>query len=112
MKKHNFYAGPSILPEVVIEETIKAMQDFAGTGISIASISHRSKEFDKVMLDAQNLFKELLNAGDDYSVVFLGGGASLQFAMVPYNLMNKKQFMPTPVHGLQVQLKKPNFLAK
>jgi phosphoserine aminotransferase len=90
MKKHNFYAGPSILPDVVIEETIKAMQDFAGTGISLASISHRSKEFDKVMLDAQNLFKELLNAGDDYSVVFLGGGASLQFAMVPYNLMKKK----------------------
>lgn len=90
MKKHNFYAGPSILPDVVIEETIKALKDFAGTGISLASVSHRSKEFDKVMLDAQNLFKELLNAGDDYSAIFLGGGASLQFAMVPYNLMNKK----------------------
>ncbi len=90
MKKHNFYAGPSILPDVVIEETIKALQDYAGTGISLASISHRSKEFDKTMLDAQNLFKELLNVPEGYSVIFLGGGASLQFAMVPFNLMNKK----------------------
>ncbi len=90
MKKHNFYAGPSILPEVVIEETAKALHNFAGTGISLASISHRSKEFDKVMIDAQNLFKELLGAPDGYSVLFLGGGASMQFAMVPFNLMNKK----------------------
>lgn len=90
MKKHNFYAGPSILPDVVIEETAKALHNFAGTGISLASISHRSKEFDKVMTDAQELFKELLNAPEGYSVLFLGGGASLQFAMVPYNLMNKK----------------------
>jgi phosphoserine aminotransferase len=90
MKKYNFSAGPSILPDVAIEETIKALQNFAGTGLSLATISHRSKEFDKVMIDTQNLFKELLNAGDDYYVLFLGGGASLQFAMVPYNLMNKK----------------------
>jgi len=90
MKKHNFYAGPSVLPQVVIDETIKAMQDYAGTGISLASISHRSKEFDKTMLDAQNLMKELLNVPEGYSVVFLGGGASLQFAMVPFNLLNKK----------------------
>ncbi len=90
MKKHNFYAGPSILPEVVIEEITKALQNFAGTGISLASISHRSKEFVKVMDDAQSLFKELLGAPEGYSVVFLGGGASLQFAMLPYNLMSKK----------------------
>ena len=90
MKKHNFYAGPSILPEVVIEETTKALQNFAGTGISLASISHRSKEFVKVMEDAQNLFKELLNAPEGYSVIFLGGGASTQFAMIPFNLMKKK----------------------
>lgn len=90
MKKHNFYAGPSILPQSVVEETSKALFDFAGTGLSLASISHRSKEFDKVMIDAQNLFKELLGAPEGYSVLFLGGGASMQFAMVPYNLMNKK----------------------
>ncbi|MFN8254761.1 MAG: 3-phosphoserine/phosphohydroxythreonine transaminase [Bacteroidales bacterium] len=90
MKKHNFYAGPSILPDAVIEETINALRDYAGTGISIASISHRSKEFDKTMLDTQELFKELLNIPEGYSVIFLGGGASLQFAMVPFNLLNKK----------------------
>ncbi|NPA67177.1 MAG: 3-phosphoserine/phosphohydroxythreonine transaminase [Chlorobi bacterium] len=90
MKKHNFYAGPSILPQSAIDETIKALKDFAGTGISLASISHRSKEFDAVMNDAVSLFKELLNIPEGYSVLFLGGGASTQFAMIPFNLMRKK----------------------
>ncbi len=90
MKKHNFYAGPSILPQSAIDETINALKDFAGTGISLASISHRSKEFDAVMNDAVALFKELLNIPEGYSVLFLGGGASIQFAMVPFNLMRKK----------------------
>jgi phosphoserine aminotransferase len=90
MRKHNFSAGPSILPEIAIEETIKALQNFAGTGLSLASVSHRGKDFDKAMIETQNLFKELIGAGDNYSVLFLGGGASLQFAMVPYNLLNKK----------------------
>ena len=90
MKKHNFYAGPSILPQEAIEETIKALQNFAGTGLSLASVSHRSKEFDEVMNDAVALFKELLDIPEGYSVLFLGGGASMQFAMVPFNLMKKK----------------------
>jgi len=90
MKKHNFYAGPSILPQFTIQETAKALIDFAGTGLSLMEISHRSKEFDAVMTDAQNLFKELLDIPAGYEVLFLGGGASTQFAMVPYNLMNKK----------------------
>jgi len=90
MKKHNFYAGPSILPDVTLEKTAQAIHDFAGTGISLLSISHRSKEFVAVMEEAQQLFKELLNVPEGYSVLFLGGGASTQFAMVPYNLMNKK----------------------
>ena len=90
MKKHNFYAGPSILPEVTLKKTAEAIHDFAGTGISLLSISHRSKEFVAVMEEAQQLLKELLNVPDNYSVLFLGGGASTQFAMVPYNLMNKK----------------------
>jgi len=90
MKKHNFYAGPSILPDSTLENTAEAIKNFAGTGISIMSISHRSKEFIAVMDEAQQLFKELLNIPDDYSVLFLGGGASTQFAMVPFNLMNKK----------------------
>ncbi len=90
MKKHNFYAGPSILPDVTLEKTAEAVMDFAGTGISIMSISHRSKEFVAVMEEAQQLFKELLNIPAGYSVLFLGGGASTQFAMIPYNLLNKK----------------------
>ncbi|VAW26402.1 Phosphoserine aminotransferase, partial [hydrothermal vent metagenome] len=90
MKKHNFYAGPSILPEITLEKTAEAIHDFAGTGISIMSISHRSKEFVAVMEEAQQLFKDLLNIPEGYSVLFLGGGASTQFAMVPYNLLGKK----------------------
>ncbi len=90
MKKHNFYAGPSILPEFTIENTAKAVKEFAGTGLSVMEISHRSKEFVAVMDEAQALFKELLNIPEGYSVLFLGGGASTQFAMIPYNLMNKK----------------------
>lgn len=90
MKKHNFYAGPSILPQFTIDETIKAIKDFAGTGLSLMEISHRSKEFVAVMDEATALFKELLNIPEGYSVIFLGGGASLQFAMLPYNLMKSK----------------------
>lgn len=90
MKKHNFYAGPSILPQFTIDNTAKAIHDFADTGLSILEISHRSKEFIAVVDKSVALFKELLNIPDGYSVLFLGGGASLQFAMIPYNLMNKK----------------------
>lgn len=90
MKKHNFYAGPSILPEYTIENTAKAIKDFAGTGLSIMEVSHRSKEFIAVMDEAIALFKELLNIPEGYSVIFLGGGASTQFAMIPYNLLKKK----------------------
>lgn len=90
MKKHNFYAGPSILPQFTLDETVKAIQNFAGTGLSVMEISHRSKEFVAVMDEAQALFKELLKIPEGYSVLFLGGGASLQFAMIPYNLLRKK----------------------
>ncbi len=90
MKKHNFYAGPSILPQFTIDETAKALVDFAGTGLSLIEISHRSKEFVAVMDEAVSLFKELLKIPEGYSVLFLGGGASTQFCMIPYNFMNKK----------------------
>jgi len=90
MKKHNFSAGPSILPQFTIEKTAEAIKDFAGTGLSVMEVSHRGKEFVAVMDEAQALFRELLNIPEDYSVLFLGGGASLQFCMVPYNLMSKK----------------------
>lgn len=90
MKKHNFYAGPSILPQFTIDNTAKAIYDFAGMGLSLMEISHRSKQFVAVVEEATELFKELLNIPEGYSVIFLGGGASLQFAMVPFNLFKKK----------------------
>ncbi len=90
MKKHNFYAGPSILPQYTIENTAKAIHDFADTGLSLMEISHRSKQFVAVVDEATALFKELLDIPEGYSVLFLGGGASTQFAMVPFNLLNKK----------------------
>jgi phosphoserine aminotransferase len=90
MKKHNFSAGPSILPEVTIKNTADAVINFAGTGLSVMEVSHRGKEFTAVMEQANKLFKELLDVPAGYEVVFLGGGASLQFCMVPYNLLSKK----------------------
>lgn len=90
MKKHNFYAGPSILPEFTEDQVIKAIKDFYGTGLSIMSISHRSKEFTAVMDETRSLFREILNIPEGYRVLFLGGGASMQFAMIPMNLMKKK----------------------
>jgi len=90
MKKHNFYAGPSILPKFTEDQVVEAIKDFYGTGISIMSISHRSKEFVAVMEETMSLFRELLNIPEGYHVMFLGSGASMQFAMVPMNLMNKK----------------------
>ena len=90
MKKHNFYAGPSILPQYTIDKSIEGIKDFAGTGLSILEISHRSKEFVACINDTIALFKELLEIPAGYQVLFLGGGASLQFAMVPMNMLNKK----------------------
>ncbi len=90
MKKHNFYAGPSILPQYTIDKTIDGIKDFAGTGLSVLEISHRSKEFVSVMEEAQQLFKDLLKIPEGYSVLFLQGGASMQFAMIPFNLLGKK----------------------
>ncbi len=90
MKKHNFYAGPSILPQYTIEKSIEGIKDFAGTGLSVLEISHRSKEFVACMNDTISLFRELLDIPSGYQVLFLGGGASMQFCMVPMNLMEKK----------------------
>ena len=90
MKKHNFYAGPSILSEYTIKNTAAAVENFAGMGLSLLEISHRSKEFVAVVDEAQALIKELLNVPEGYEVVFVGGGASLQFCMAPFNLLKKK----------------------
>ncbi len=90
MKNHYFYAGPSILSQYTIKKTADAVLDFANTGLSILEVSHRSKEFQAVVDEAVALTKELLNIPEGYHVLFLGGGASLQFCMVPFNLLKKK----------------------
>ena len=90
MKKHNFNAGPSILPRIAIENSAKAILDLNGSGLSLLEISHRSKDFQAIIDEAVALFKELLNIPANYHVLFLGGGASLQFCMVPYNLLKTK----------------------
>lgn len=90
MKKYNFSAGPSILPQEAMKATADACVDFDGMGLSLMEISHRSKPFQAVMDEAQALMKELLDIPSGYSVVFLGGGASLQFCMVPYNLLETR----------------------
>ena len=90
MKKHNFYAGPSILADEVIEKAAKAVLDFNGSGLSILSISHRTKDFDAVMAEADALFRELLHIPDNYKIIYLGGGASTYFYEIPANFLGKK----------------------
>ena len=89
-KVHVFNAGPCLLPQVAIDNAIAALKDFSGTGISVLSISHRTKEWDAVMDECRALWKELLNIPDTHEVVFLGGGASLQFLYVAMNYLEKK----------------------
>lgn len=90
-KPYNFYSGPAILPEEVLEQAIQGIRDFAGTRLSILEISHRSKAFVEVMNGAINLVKELLHLSEDKEILFLHGGASHQFLMVPYNLLFAQQ---------------------
>ena len=88
-KKHNFSAGPCILPQEVFEKSAAAILDFNGIGLSLLEISHRSKDFVPLMDEARAIVKRLMKLGDDYEVIYVGGGASLQFLMVPFNLMKK-----------------------
>ncbi len=98
--KHNFGAGPCILPKEVFEEASRAVIDFNGTGLSILEISHRSKEFEEVVIETEKLVRELLEVPAGYSILFLQGGASQQFAMVPMNLLpenGKASYLDTGV---------------
>ena len=88
MKKHNFSAGPSILPQEVFQKASEAILNFNDSGLSLLEISHRSKDFVAVMDEARAIVKRLMNLGDDYEVLYLQGGASLQFLMVPFNLLS------------------------
>ena len=89
MKKHNFYAGPAILPQSVFEEAARAVNDFNGQGLSILEISHRSKDFAAVMAETESLVREIGGIDDRYAVLFLTGGASTQFFMAPMNFLRK-----------------------
>lgn len=99
MKKvYNFNAGPCVLPQAAIDATIEALKDFKGTGIPVISVSHRTKEWDEVMDECRSLWRELLNIPDTHEVLFLGGGASLQFLYVAMNLLeNKAAYLETGV---------------
>ena len=90
MKKYNFNAGPSVLPDVVLEAAAKAVIDFNGTGLSVLSISHRTPEFEAVLAEAERLMRELLCIPDNYKIYFVGGGASTQFFHIPANFLGGK----------------------
>ncbi len=90
MKKHNFNAGPSVLAQEVVERAAKAVLDFNDSGLSILSISHRTKDFDKVIADAEANFRELLHIPDNYRIFYIGGGASTFFYEVAANFLGKK----------------------
>ena len=87
---YNFSAGPAVLPEEVLQEAAAEMLDYNGTGMSVMEMSHRSKAYDKIIKDAEADLRDLMNIPDNYKVLFLQGGASQQFAMIPMNLMKNK----------------------
>ena len=89
-KIHNFSAGPAILPKEVIQNCSDAILNFAGTNLSLIEVSHRSKEFVAVMDEARSLVKKIMKLGDDYEVMYLQGGASMQFVMTAMNLLETK----------------------
>lgn len=91
-KVHNFSAGPGILPQEVLKQASEACLNFDNMNLSLLEISHRSKNYVAVMDEARQLVKDLFEVGDDYEVMYLGGGASMQFAMVPYNLLTEQGF--------------------
>ena len=87
---YNFAAGPAVLPEEVLKEAAAEMLDYKGTGMSVMEMSHRSKAFEEIIQEAEKELRELMNIPDNYKVLFLQGGASTQFAMVPMNLMKNR----------------------
>ena len=84
---YNFSAGPAVLPEAVLKEAAAEMLDYRGTGMSVMEMSHRSKSYDDIIKAAESDLRDLLQIPDNYRVLFMQGGASQQFAMVPMNLM-------------------------
>ena len=95
---YNFSAGPAVLPEEVLKEAADEMLDYRGSGMSVMEMSHRSKVYDNIIKEAEQDLRDLMNIPDNYKVLFLQGGASQQFAMIPMNLMkNRKLYRHRPV---------------
>ncbi len=88
---YNFSAGPSMLPEAVLQKAASEMLDYQGTGQSVMEMSHRTPEYESIIYGAENVFREIMGVPENYNVLFLQGGASLQFAMVPLNLLGDKK---------------------
>ena len=88
---YNFSAGPAVLPEEVLKEAADEMLDYRGSGMSVMEMSHRSKVYDTIIKEAEADLRDLMDIPDNYKVLFLQGGASQQFAMIPMNLMKKKK---------------------
>lgn len=98
MKKYNFNAGPSIIPEPVVEQVLKDVRDFEGRGLSILEISHRAKYYEALIEETENLMRELLGIPDRYDIFFMGGGATMQFCLIPFNFLeNKAGYVDTGV---------------
>ena len=112
MKKYNFGAGPSILPQQVIKATAEACIEFDGMGLSLMEISHRTSNFQAVIDEAVALVKELLNVPEGYEVLFVGGGASTQFCYVPFNLLERQAAYLNTAYGQRKPSKKPSSLEK
>ena len=87
---YNFSAGPAVLPEEVLKEAAEEMLDYKGCGMSVMEMSHRSKDFQDIIDEAEKDLRELMNIPDNYKVLFVQGGGHVQFAMVPMNLMKNK----------------------
>lgn len=113
MKKvHVFNAGPCLLPQAAYDKAIEAIRDFKSTGVSVLSISHRTKEWEETMNDCRALWRELLNIPDNYEILFLGGGASTQFLFVPFNFLAKKgAYLETGVWAKKAQKEAKDFAA-
>lgn len=91
MTIYNFSAGPAVLPKTVLQTAQAEMLDYKNSGMSVLEVSHRSKEFEEIIKDAENALRELMAIPDNYKVLFLQGGASLQFSMIPLNLAKSKK---------------------
>ena len=102
-KIYNFAAGPAILPKEVLATAANEMLDYHGTGMSVMEMSHRSSTYDAIIVEAETLLRELLEVPDNYKVLFLQGGASTQFAMVPLNLMKENGSMDIALTGVWAQ---------